>query len=371
MAKQRGGSLMLYHLLYPLTEYISGLNLFRYITFRTAGATITAIAICLFLGPLFIRLLKRYQVSETIREEGPATHKTKAGTPTMGGLIILAGILIPTLLWARLTNFYIQAVLLVTAWLGVLGFMDDYLKVVKKQPKGLVARKKLVGQILLGLLFGLGLYYVAPGGQYDGTTGIPFFKNYVLNLSVFYIPFVILVLAASSNAVNLTDGCDGLAIGLSGICFVAFTGFVYVSGRLDYSNYLQIEYFPGTGELAVYCGAAIGSVLGFLWFNSHPAEVFMGDTGSLALGGALGAIAILIKKELLLVIVGGVFVIEALSVIVQVLSYRYRGGKRVFRMAPIHHHFELLGWAEPKVVVRFWILGALCALLTLATLKIR
>jgi phospho-N-acetylmuramoyl-pentapeptide-transferase len=362
---------MLYHLLYPLAEYVSGLNLFRYITFRTAGATITAIVISLFLGPLFIRLLKRYQVAEKIREEGPSTHKAKEGTPTMGGLIILAAIIIPTLLWAKLTNFYVISVVLVTVWLGVLGFMDDYLKVIKKQPKGLVARKKLVGQILLGVVFAAVVQYLAPENQYDGTTGIPFLKNYVLNLGIFYIPWVVLVLTASSNAVNLTDGCDGLAIGLCGICFVAFAGFVYVSGRVDFSSYLQMEYFPGTGELAIFCGAAIGSALGFLYFNTHPAEVFMGDTGSLALGGALGAIAVLIKKELLLVIVGGVFVMVALSVIIQVLSYRYRGGKRVFKMAPIHHHFELSGWSEPKVVVRFWIVGALCALLTLATLKIR
>lgn len=362
---------MLYHLLFPLSEHISGLNLFRYITFRAAGATITAIIICLFLGPFFIRLLRKYQVAERIREEGPSSHKVKEGTPTMGGLIILAGIIIPTLLWAQLTNFYILSLLVVTLWLGVIGFMDDYLKAMKRQPKGLVARKKLVGQILLGLVFAFVLQYVAPSGQYDGTTGIPFFKNYVLNLGILYIPWVAFVLTSASNAVNLTDGLDGLAIGLSGICFAAFVGFVYVSGRMDYSNYLQIEYFPGAGELAVYCGAAVGSVLGFLWFNSYPATVFMGDTGSLALGGALGAVAVLIKKELLLVIVGGVFVIEALSVIIQVLSYKYRGKKRVFRMAPLHHHFELLGWAESKVVVRFWILGALCALFTLATLKIR
>jgi phospho-N-acetylmuramoyl-pentapeptide-transferase len=362
---------MLYHLLYPLSEYVSGLNLFRYITFRTAGATITAIIICLFLGPFFIRLLKKFQMAERIREDGPKSHESKAGTPTMGGLIILAGIVIPTLLWAELTNFYIQAMLLVTVGLGIIGFMDDYLKARMKQPKGLVARKKLIGQILVGVLFGLAITYLSPSGQYDGTTTIPFLKNYVLNLYWLYIPFVIFVLTASSNAVNLTDGLDGLAIGLCGICFAAFAGFVYVSGRLDYSNYLQIEYFPGSGEMTIFCGAAVGSVLGFLWFNSYPAEVFMGDTGSLALGGALGSIAVMIKKELLLVIVGGVFVMTAVSVILQVLSYRYRGGKRVFRMAPLHHHFELIGWKEPKVVVRYWILGALCALLTLATLKIR
>jgi len=362
---------MFYHLLYPLSQHISGLNLFRYITFRTAGATATAIFICLILGPLFIRLLRKYQVAERIREEGPATHKKKKGTPTMGGLIVLAGIVIPTLLWANLTNYYVQAVLFVTIWLGAIGFMDDYLKAIKRQPRGLVARKKMIGQVLLGLLFGLSLLFLAPDGQYDGTTGIPFFKNYVLILGAFYVPFVILVITGASNAVNLTDGLDGLAIGLCGLCFIAFGGIAYLTGRLDYSQYLQIDYIPGSGELAVYCGAAVGSALGFLWFNSHPAEVFMGDTGSLALGGALGSIAILLKKELLLVIVGGVFVMTALSVIIQILSYRYRGGKRVFKMAPLHHHFELIGWPESKVVVRYWIVGALCALATLATLKIR
>ena len=362
---------MLYHLLLPLTEYISGFNVFRYITFRTAGATVTAIVICLFLGPFFIRLLKRYHVRENIRKEGPAGHKAKEGTPTMGGLIILAGIVIPTLLWAKLSNFYILSLLLVTLGLGLLGFMDDYLKALKGQPRGLVAKKKFIGQILLGVLFSFCLLYLAPSGQYNGMTNIPFFKNYVLNLGILYVPFIVLVITGSSNAVNLTDGLDGLAIGLSGICFVAFAGFVYVSGRLDFSSYLNIEYFPGSGELAIYCGAVLGSVLGFLWFNSNPAEVFMGDTGSLSLGCALGAIAIMIKQELLLVIVGGVFVIEVLSVILQVGSYRYRGGKRIFKMAPLHHHFELSGWSEAKVVVRFWILGALCALLTLATLKVR
>jgi len=362
---------MFYHLLYPLTEHISGLNLFRYITFRTAGAMVTAIIICLLLGPFFIRQLKKYQVAERIREEGPQSHKQKEGTPTMGGLIVLAGIIIPTLLWADLTNYYIQAVMLVTVWLGAIGFMDDYLKAIKRHPRGLVARKKMIGQTILGLLFGLGLLYLAPEGQFDGTTGIPFLKNYVLVLGYFYVPFVILVITGTSNAVNLTDGLDGLAIGLCGLCFVAFGGIAYLTGRLDYSSYLQIDYIPGAGELTIFCGAAIGAALGFLWFNSHPAEVFMGDTGSLALGGALGSISILLKKELLLVIVGGVFVITALSVIIQVLSYRYRGGKRVFKMAPLHHHFELIGWPESKVVVRYWIIGALCALLTLATLKIR
>lgn len=362
---------MLYHLLYPLTDIVSGFNIFRYITFRAAGATITAMIISLILGPYFIRLLKRHQLQETIRKEGPESHQKKAGTPTMGGLIILASIVIPSLLWADLTNFYVLLVLLVTVWLGLIGYMDDYLKVVKHQPKGMIGRKKLAGQIILGLLFGLFLTYMAPDASYDGSTSIPFFKNYVLYLGVAYIPFVILVITGSSNAVNMTDGLDGLAIGLCALCFFTFGGIAYVSGRVDFSSYLQIEYLPGAGELLIFCGAAIGAAIGFLWFNSYPAEVFMGDTGSLALGGALGALAILLKKELLLVIVGGVFVIETLSVIIQVLSYRYRGGKRIFKMAPIHHHFELLGWSEPKIVVRFWIAGAMFALITLATLKIR
>jgi phospho-N-acetylmuramoyl-pentapeptide-transferase len=362
---------MFYHLLTNLVKYVSGFNIFRYITFRTAAATITAILLSLLLGDFFIRLLKKHQIKEKIRAEGPQSHKTKEGTPTMGGLIVLAAIIIPTLLWADLTNYFVLMILLVTFWLGLIGFMDDYLKAVKNQPKGMVGRKKLIGQIALGLIFGLILTYLPPNASFDGTTEIPFFKNYILSLGLLYVPFIVLVITGSSNAVNLTDGLDGLAIGLTGLCFVAFTGLTYIAGRSDFSNYLQITYVPGSGELAVYCGAAVGAALGFLWFNSYPANVFMGDTGALALGGALGAIAILIKKELLLVVVGGVFVLEVLSVIIQVLSYKYRDKKRIFKMAPIHHHFELSGWPESKVVIRFWIIGALFALLTLSTLKIR
>ncbi|MEW5924407.1 MAG: phospho-N-acetylmuramoyl-pentapeptide-transferase, partial [Candidatus Zixiibacteriota bacterium] len=362
---------MLYHLFTQLTGFVSGFNLFRYITFRTAAATITAILISLFLGSFFIRLLQKNQIKEKIRAEGPQSHQAKAGTPTMGGLIILTAIIIPTILWADLTNYFVLLILLVTFWLGLIGYMDDYLKAVKHQPKGMVGRKKLIGQIALGLIFGALLVFLPPNASFDTTTEIPFFKNYVLVLGILYIPFIVLVITGSSNAVNLTDGLDGLAIGLTGLCFLVFMGLTYIAGRADFSSYLQIAYIPGSGEMAVYCGAAVGAALGFLWFNSHPAEVFMGDTGALALGGVLGAIAILIKKELFLVIVGGVFVIEALSVIIQVLSYKHRGGKRVFRMAPIHHHFELLGWPESKVVTRFWIIGALFALLTLSTLKIR
>lgn len=361
---------MLYFLFSSLTDHVSGLNLFRYITSRAVAAAVTALVISLLFGPLFLRLLHRYQVKEKIREEGPSTHKVKEGTPTMGGLMILLAVLLPTVLWADLGNRFILMILMVTVWMGAIGFMDDYLKAKKKQPKGLVGRKKLVGQISCGLLFGILLYNFPPSGEYITSTGIPFLKNYILVLGALYIPFVILVITGTSNAVNLTDGLDGLAIGLTAFCFIAFAGLTYVSGRSDYSSYLAIEYLPGSGELAIYCAAVIGASLGFLWFNAPPAQVFMGDTGALSLGGALGAIAILIKKELLLVIVGGVFVAEALSVIIQVLVFRWRG-KRVFKMAPLHHHFELLGWQESKVVVRFWIIGAICALLTLSTLKIR
>lgn len=289
----------------------------------------------------------------------------------MGGLIILAAILLPTLLWGDLTNRFVIYMLVVTVWLGAIGFMDDYLKVVKHQKKGLIGRKKMIGQIMLGILLSLLLYYYPPTPPFNLTTDLPFFKNYYLDFPFFlFIPFVVIVLAGSSNAVNLTDGLDGLAAGLCIICLTAFAGMAYITGRVDFSNYLDIVYLPGAGELTVYCAAAIGATLGFLWYNAHPAEVFMGDTGALALGGALGALSILLKKEMLLVIVGGVFVAEALSVILQVSSFRLRG-KRIFKMAPLHHHFELSGWHESKVVVRFWIAGALLALLTLSTFKIR
>lgn len=361
---------MLYDLLYPLANDVTVFNLLRYITFRAAGATVTAIIICLLFGGFFINLLKKYQIGETIRDDGPQSHKSKAGTPTMGGLIIIMGILIPTLLWADLSNFYVSVALIVTVWLGGLGFLDDYLKVVKKRPRGLVGRLKLVGQISLGLVVAAIIIYDAPAGSAFGESEMLFFKNVTISWGIFYIPLVLLVITGASNAVNLTDGLDGLAIGLCGICFLAFAGLAYITGRLDYSEYLQVEYMAGAGELTVFCGAAIGASLGFLWFNSNPAEVFMGDTGALTLGGILGILALLLKKELLLVILGGVFVAEALSVILQVGSFQLTG-KRIFKMAPLHHHFELLGWPEQKVVVRFWIMGALLALLALATLKVR
>ena len=361
---------MLYHLLFPLSQDISFFNIFRYISFRSAGATLTALLISLILGPVIIRKLREKHVQEKIREEGPPSHQVKAGTPTMGGIIILFSVVIPTLLWANLTNPYTQMILLVTVWMGLLGFLDDYLKAMKHQPKGMVGRKKLAGQVVLGLLLGLLLRFFPPSKNFGTASDILFFKNYFVDFGVFYIPLVILVITGASNAVNLTDGLDGLAIGLVGLCAFAFAGLCYITGRVDFSRYLSIIYLEGAGELTVFCGAAVGAALGFLWFNAYPAQVFMGDTGALALGGAFGAISILIKKEILLLMVGGVFVVEALSVIIQVFSYQM-WGKRVFRMAPLHHHFELSGWKETQVVVRFWIIGAILSLLTLSTLKIR
>jgi phospho-N-acetylmuramoyl-pentapeptide-transferase len=361
---------MLYHILYPLTDSISFLNIFKYITFRAAYSTVTALLISLIVGPWIIKKLKEKSIAEKIRAEGPTTHLAKEGTPTMGGIIILLSVVVPTALWADLTNSYIHLILLTTIWIGLIGFMDDYLKAIKHQPKGMVGRKKLIGQTALGLLLGTILYLYPPSLNFGTSTEIPFFKKYVLEFGIFYIPFVWLVITGSSNAVNLTDGLDGLAIGLIGLCAAAFAGLCYISARADWSKYLNITYLEGAGELTIYCGAVIGASLGFLWFNSYPAEIFMGDTGALALGAALGAIAVMIKKELLLIIVGGVFVAEALSVIIQVLFYKWKK-RRIFKMAPLHHHFELLGWKEPKVVVRLWIVGAIFALITLSTLKIR
>ncbi|MCP4548910.1 MAG: phospho-N-acetylmuramoyl-pentapeptide-transferase [bacterium] len=361
---------MLYHLHYLLVEYFSGFNVFRYITFRSAYALVTALLISFLVGPHFIRFLRRMQLGEEIREEGPASHQAKRGTPTMGGLLIITSILIPTLLWADLTNRYIQLVMIVTVWTGLIGFMDDYLKTVKKHSKGLVGRYKLAGQLSLGLALGLFIYFSPLAPEVGLGTEVPFLKGVVLPLGWLYIPLVVLVVTGTSNAVNLTDGLDGLAIGITSIVFVAFTGLAYVSGHSVFCEYLGITYLPGAGELTIYCSAVVGASLGFLWFNSHPAEIFMGDTGSLALGGALGTIAILLKKELLLIILGGVFVIESLSVILQVGSFKLRG-RRIFKMAPLHHHFELLGWPESKIVTRFWILAILLAMVGLSTLKLR
>jgi phospho-N-acetylmuramoyl-pentapeptide-transferase len=372
---------MLYHLLYPLHDLISGLNLFRYITFRSAGAAITALLLSFLVGPYMIRLLRRNQIKEEIRTDGPQTHLVKAGTPTMGGLIILIAVIIPTLLWAKLDNLYVGIVLFATCWMGLVGFYDDYLKAVKRKKKGLVARYKLAGQILLGIIVGVLLlsFPRAMGvnfSEHVTETSLPFFKNILLNFGIFYLPMIIFIITATSNGVNLTDGLDGLAIGIVGIAAAAFAVICYVSGHVNFSAYLNIIYLDNCGELTVFCAALFGAALGFLWFNAHPAEVFMGDTGSLALGGALGTVAILVKKEFLLVFIGGIFVIEAASVLIQMSYFKYTRrrtgiGKRVFLMAPIHHHFEQLGWPETKVVVRFWILQILLVLISLTTFKIR
>ncbi len=361
---------MFYFIFELLKDYISGINLLRYITFRAAWAAITALLISFIVGPYIIKKLRKYQIGEEIRADGPSTHLKKAGTPTMGGLIILAAVVIPTLLWARITNIYILIILLSTLWMGIVGFIDDYLKSVKKLPKGLVARYKLLGQLSLGLIIGCILYFSPQIEEIKTLSTVPFFKDYEIDFGWFYIPMVIFVITATSNAVNLTDGLDGLAIGLVGISAFAWAAIAYISGRVDFSDYLNIIYLPGTGELTIYCAALAGGAIGFLWYNSYPAQVFMGDTGALALGSALGTLAILLKKELLLVIIGGVFVAESLSVIIQVVYYR-RTQKRIFKMAPVHHHFELSGWAEQKVVVRFWIIAILLVLFSLITFKIR
>ncbi len=362
---------MLYHLLYPLKTYYSAFNLFRYITFRSALAAVTALLISFWVGPMIIRILHRHQIGEEIRLEGPKSHQKKKGTPTMGGLIILISILVPTLLFERLDNIFTQLVVLATLWMGAIGFLDDYLKVVKKKRKGLIGRYKLAGQFILGTAIGLVVLKSSVFAGVSTKTFLPFFKNYMLDFGWLYIPIVIFVIAGTSNSVNLTDGLDGLAIGLVGIAVMAWAVISYVKGRVDFSSYLNITYLPGAGELTVFCAATVGAALGFLWYNTNPAEVFMGDTGSLALGSALGTLAILTKKELLLIIIGGVFVMESLSVILQVASFKYRGGRRIFKMAPIHHHYEMLGWPEQKVVVRFWIIGILLLLLSLTTFKVR
>jgi phospho-N-acetylmuramoyl-pentapeptide-transferase len=363
----------MFYLLKPyLVQLFSGFNVLQYITFRSAYAAITALFISLILGPYFIRILRAKLITQTIRDDGPQTHLKKAGTPTMGGLIILAGIMVPVLLWADLSNIFIQVTGVSLLWMGLVGFLDDYLKQVKKNSKGLIARYKLAGQIILGLGVGLAvLFLVEYSGDSPTAIAIPFIKNYALNLGLLFVPFVMFVITAFSNAVNLTDGLDGLAIGLLGICFLVFAGFAYVSGNVKLADYLNIEYIAGAGELAVFCSAAVGASLGFLWYNANPAQIFMGDVGSLALGSALGTLSVLLKREVILVIVGGVFVVETLSVVLQVGSYKLRNKKRIFRMAPIHHHFELLGWPENQVVVRFWLLGILLAIISLSTIKIQ
>jgi len=363
---------MLFHLLSLFRHEIPGLNVVRYITFRTAVASLTALFLVLVLGPWMIERLRAFQIGQYIRDEGPQAHQAKAGTPTMGGILILAGIVVPTLLWADLTNRNIWILVLSTLAFGAIGFMDDYLKVVKKQNQGLSAKLKFRGQVAVGLSVGTALYVLSQmePTQYSTRVIFPFFKSLMPDVSAFYILFAVLVLVGASNAVNLTDGLDGLAIGSTLIAAAAFTVLAYVSGHRVFSEYLDLLYLPGAGEVTVFCGAMVGASMGFLWWNCYPAQVFMGDVGSLALGGALGTVAILIKQELLLFSVGGLFVIEALSVILQVGSFKLRG-KRILRMAPLHHHFELAGWKEPQIIIRFWIVAFVFALFSLTTLKLR
>ena len=367
---------------YYLFDYINkvfsppGFDVFRFLSFRSALAAITALLISFIFGPKIITILKRKQVDQPIREEGPQTHLKKAGTPTMGGLIILISVVLPVLLWSDIKSIYIILVLFGTVFLGAVGFLDDYLKVVKKLPKGLIARYKLMGQIFVGLVVGAAIYFLPEFSQFNTQTTLPFFKNLNWDFSYLYIPWVVFIITAISNAVNLTDGLDGLAIGTIIIVMLALAILTYITGNVIYADYLNMIYLPGSGELTVFIAALIGAGLGFLWFNFYPAQIFMGDTGSLALGGAFGVMMILIKKDLLIPILGGIFFIETLSVIIQRVYFKYTKkrfgeGKRVFKMAPIHHHFEQLNWAEPKIVIRFYIITIILAIISLASFKVR
>jgi phospho-N-acetylmuramoyl-pentapeptide-transferase len=361
---------MLYHLLYPFHTQLSVLNVIQYITFRTAAASISAFVISLLLGGPLIGKLREFQIGQVIRLEGPTSHRPKAGTPTMGGLLILAAALGPTLLWAKLTNVYIWIAVVTTAAFGGIGFLDDYLKITRRDHHGLLPRYKMGLQVLVATAVGIVLLVLANQGAYNTRLIFPFFKRLIPELGWLYLPFAVFVLVAVSNAVNLTDGLDGLAISTFAIAAAAYTALAYVTGHRVLADYLLLVRFPQSAELTIFGGALVGASLGFLWFNSYPAEIFMGDVGSLALGAALGTVAILIKQELLFGIVGGVFVMEALSVVIQVGSFKVTG-KRVFRMAPLHHHFELIGWSEPKIITRFVIAAILCALFSLTSLKLR
>lgn len=359
---------MLYHLLYPLHTSLSVLNVFRYITFRTIYASLTAFLISFLLGPWLIRKLSRWQVGQYIRDDGPQSHLKKAGTPTMGGILILFAALAATLLWADLLNLFVWIALAATTCFGLIGFLDDYLMQIKRQSKGLTVIIKFAMQGTVALVIGLLVYLLA---DFNGHVTVPFFKHISINLGWGYVLFAALVIVGCSNAVNLTDGLDGLAIGPAIIAFGTYMIFTYVTGHVKIAHYLRIGYIPGCGELAVFCGALAGSGMGFLWFNTYPAQIFMGDVGSLSLGAALATVAVITKHEILLVLVGGLFVIEALSVIFQVGFFKMTKGRRIFKMAPLHHHFELKGWPEPKVIVRFWIIAIALALLSMSTLKLR
>ena len=359
---------MLYHLLYPLHIDYSFFNVFRYITFRTIYATVTALVICFIVGPWLIQKLQAMRIGQPIREDGPNSHLSKQGTPTMGGILIIFAVVISTLLWANLTVQYIWLVLLVFLGYGLIGFLDDYRKLTRSNSKGVPGKVRLAGEIAIALFVGV-ILYVKP--DFSSLVTIPFFKTVLPDLGWGYILLSVFIIVGAANAVNLTDGLDGLAIGPAITCFITYLLFAYFAGNIKISAYLQLPYVAGTGELAVFCGAVVGAGIGFLWYNTYPAQVFMGDVGSLSLGGALGTVAVVTKQEILLAIVGGIFVLETFSVIFQVGWFKISHGHRIFRMAPIHHHFELKGWPEPKVIVRFWIISILLALLAMSTLKIR
>ncbi|MBI4390194.1 MAG: phospho-N-acetylmuramoyl-pentapeptide-transferase [Nitrospinae bacterium] len=361
---------MLYHIFYPLSSDHPAFNVFRYITFRSAYSGLTALGICLLMGPYMIRMLQKYQIREKIRKDGPQQHMAKSGTPTMGGLLILCASLTSTLLWSDLANQYIWLILFAGIGFGSIGLFDDVLKL--KTGKGLKARQKFFFQLVFGFVIAIYLvYFDANRAEYASLLYVPFFKQFRLDLGFGYLLLIVFIIVGTSNAVNLTDGLDGLAIGPIIVATITYTGIVYLCGHFNFAEYLQIQHIKGAGEIAVLSSAVVGASLGFLWFNSYPAQMFMGDVGSLSLGAILGAIAVISKHELLLVLVGGIFVIEALSVIIQVGYFKYTGGKRFFRMAPLHHHFEQLGWEEPKVIVRFWIIAVVLAMIGLSTLKLR
>lgn len=361
---------MLYHIFYPLSSDYSFLNVFRYITFRSAYSGITALIFSMLMGGMMIRVLRKFQIGEKIRSDGPKSHVVKSGTPTMGGLLILSTLIASTLLWANLTNPYIWLVLFATVGFGLIGFIDDVMKLRKND--GMSAKVKLALQVLLSVAIGIYLIYFDPSrSEYATRLYVPFFKEFQPDLGIWYLLLIVITIVGTSNAVNLTDGLDGLAIGPIIIATITYTLILYLCGHFKFAEYLRIQHIKDAGEIAVFSSAVIGASLGFLWFNTYPAQIFMGDVGSLSLGGMLGTVAVIAKHELLLLLVGGIFVIEALSVIIQVGYFKYTGGKRFFKMAPLHHHFEHTGWAEPKVIVRFWIVAVILAMISLSTLKMR
>jgi phospho-N-acetylmuramoyl-pentapeptide-transferase len=362
---------MLYYLLVPLKEYFIFFNIFRYITVRTALAGITAFLICLIFGSWVIKMLKKYQIGEEIRPDGPKSHQEKRGTPSIGGILIIGATIIPVFLWGELSNTYVRLAMSTMLLFGLLGFWDDFLKIKRTRPKGLLIRHKLLFQIVISAFIGLIFIYLGFTGEFSLHLSFPFFKKWVPYLGWIYLPWIMLILVGSSNSVNLADGLDGLAIGLTFISSGAFVVLSYVVGRADWSEFLNIVQVPAAAELTVFAGAMAGACLGFLWFNCHPAQIFMGDAGALSLGGTIGVIAILIKQEFLLFMVAGVFILEALSVLLQIFYFKMTGGKRIFKMAPLHHHFELIGWSEEKIVIRFWIVGIVFALFSLTALKLR